>query len=264
MDGVTKALKPSIGKDELFVLEDSRPQVKLTASTGLKVSIKGGIEVSANQKETTDTEIYQLESAPGGKWALKCNTSLYWGVDDSGAVKAESKDKNESSLFTVKWLDNKIALVASNGKVVTVKGNKQLQATQDLSADIPEESLFVYELINRPRLVLRGHWGFVGEMEKSKKLECNKSTYETLSMHIKSGVCEIKASSGYLKISDDRSEVTATGASPTGLFMEIVDDTTMALKYKDASGDVHYMQGDQNGGTNFLGSGLTEFTLWEF
>jgi len=263
--GVAKALKKDFGKDELFVLEDSHPQIKMTSHKGMKVSIKGGIELSANQKETTDTETFQLECF-GGKWALLCNTIKYWAVSDEGAVRAESKDAGPSSLFTVKWLDAKMALVAPNGKLVSVQGNNQLKACQDLvsDADIPAECLFVYELINRPRLVLRGHYGFIGETP-SGGLECTKSQYETMKMHVTGGVCEISNTAGkYWAVNDDRSKVTATGSSKTPMYLEFVEDSKFAIRYRDSAGDTYYLQGDQNGAVNFLGTTINEFTLWEF
>lgn len=51
--GITATMQSrnaQITKDELFLLEDSHPQVKFMASTGLYCSIRGGtIEVQAKQ-----------------------------------------------------------------------------------------------------------------------------------------------------------------------------------------------------------------------
>ena len=59
--GVLRASKDSVGKDELFVLTDSEPQIKLTAWNGKKASIQSGVAVNANQTQTTDTESFQIE-----------------------------------------------------------------------------------------------------------------------------------------------------------------------------------------------------------
>lgn len=265
-EGVTRALKKAAGKDELFILEDSRPQVKMTSYKGMKASIKGGIEVSANQKETTDKEVFQLENCGAGKWALKADTSKYWHCNDEGAIKADAEVPDAACQFNIRWLDDKIALVANNGKLIIVQGNNQLKASQDLVADsaIPEQCLFVYELINRPRLVLRGHYGFIGEMP-SGTLEGNKSTYETMKMHISSGVCEISNPKGkYWAVTDDRTKVSATGSVKTPLYMEFVEDSKFAIRFKDSAGDTYYLKGEQNGAVNFLGTQIDDFTLWEF
>ena len=60
--GTLKATKERIGLDELFVLEDSHPQVKLlSAANKRRVSVRAGQEVSANQDDVTDAEFFQLE-----------------------------------------------------------------------------------------------------------------------------------------------------------------------------------------------------------
>jgi fascin 1/2 len=264
-DGLTMARKRDAGKDELFLLEDSHPQIKMTSHKGQKVSIRGGIEVSANQKDTTDTETFQIECF-GGKWAVLCNSIKYWSTKDDGSIRAEAESVSETEKFTIKWLDAKIALVASNGKLVSVQGNNQLKASVDLVSDssIPDECQFVYELVNRPRLVLRGHYGFIG-MLPSGVLECNKSSYETMAMHVTKGVSEIAGSNGkYLAIAEDRSKVTANGSSRTPLFLEFVDDSKFAVRYRDSSGDLFYMKGNQNGSLDFQGTDINEFTTWEF
>jgi fascin 1/2 len=59
--GTLKATKERIGLDELFVLEDSHPQIKMVAVNKRRVSVRQGQEVSANQDDVTDAEFFQLE-----------------------------------------------------------------------------------------------------------------------------------------------------------------------------------------------------------
>ncbi|NXA25510.1 FSCN2 protein, partial [Ibidorhyncha struthersii] len=49
------------GKDELFDLEESHPQVVFTAANGRYVSIRQGVNVSANQDEELNHETFQLQ-----------------------------------------------------------------------------------------------------------------------------------------------------------------------------------------------------------
>ncbi|NWI11669.1 FSCN2 protein, partial [Crypturellus soui] len=49
------------GKDELFDLEESHPQVVFTAANGRFVSIRQGVNVSANQDEELNHETFQLQ-----------------------------------------------------------------------------------------------------------------------------------------------------------------------------------------------------------
>lgn len=268
--GTVRALKDSANKDELFVLEDSHPQLKMTSEKGLKVSVRGGIEVAANQKDTQDTEIFQLE-AHDGKWALKSNAVKFWSCGDDGAIKAEAEDVGANELFMIKWLDAQLAIVAANGKLVSVSGNNYLKATTDLvaDADIPAAARFVYELVNRPRLVLRGEHGFIGTLPMSGVLECNKSTYETFSMHISKGVCEIKGTTKdgaekFWQVSDDRTKITVSGMAKQAMYMEFVEDSKFAIRYKESDGSTYYLKGCKNGALEFTGTEINAETLWEF
>ena len=74
--GTLKATKERIGLDELFVLEDSHPQVKLlSAANKRRVSVRAGQEVSANQDDVTDAEFFQLEINTVTKLVCHCLVS---------------------------------------------------------------------------------------------------------------------------------------------------------------------------------------------
>lgn len=264
-NGMTKAQAQAAGKDELFVLEDSRPQIKMTSFKNLKVSIAGGIEVAANQKETSDTETFQIEAGAGGKWAVRGNNNKLWTCADNGSLRCEAEVTGANELFAIKWLDNKIALVASNGKLVKVEGNNVLKAVTELVADdqIPNECLFVYEITNRPRLVLRGEYGFIGSLA-SDLLESNKSMYETFSMSVKAGTCEIQGSNGkFWKVQEDRAKIFTTGDAKHALYLEFIDDSHVAVRYKDGAG-THYLKCEANGALTFQGTEVNQYTTWEF
>jgi len=63
--------------------------------------------------------------------------------------------------FLVEWHGPKIAIKALNGKYVTVLPNGALKAESDT---MTEECMYIYEIVNRPKLVLRGEQGFMGVM----------------------------------------------------------------------------------------------------
>ena len=69
-----------------------------------------------------------------------------------------------------------MALKASNGRYVTARPNGSLYATVDPTAFGPSEA-FILTIVNRPLLVLRCDFGFVGfKTPGNPRLECNKST----------------------------------------------------------------------------------------
>ena len=81
--GTLKAAKESISKDELFVLEDSHPQLKLKSATGGKrVSVRTGIEVAANQDTVTDAELFQIEINKSTKQVSTGEQDTYDAISD--------------------------------------------------------------------------------------------------------------------------------------------------------------------------------------
>merc|ERR1712000_779309 len=78
----------------------------------------------------------------------------FWQLGEGGAILSDAEGKaGAEAQFDIEWLDSKLAIIASNGKYVTVKKNGALIAT---SSEANDESVFVYEMTNRPNLVLRG------------------------------------------------------------------------------------------------------------
>lgn len=137
------------------------------------------------------------------------------------------------------WMGPNLALQASNGNFVTVKPNGGLFAT---SPSITAETTFVYEIINRPKLVLRGEHGFVGTLP-SGLLEGNKSVPEVFSMHVSAGYCKISGGSGkFWKVTP--LGVTANADEPDLFTMEFVEHSKFLLKAPNGK----YLQGQQSGG----------------
>jgi hypothetical protein len=144
-----------------------------------------------------------------------------------------------SEWFTATWMGAYVTLQASNGNLVTAKKNGQLVAS---TATVGDDNLFIFELINRPRLVLRGDHGFVA-VGAAGLLECHHARPEVFNMEFKDGVCKISTGSG------KRWKVTVSGVSANGddadtFTAEFVEHSKFALKASNGK----YLQGEQMGG----------------
>jgi len=255
--GTCKATKTAVTKDELFVMEDSFPQLKFTAVNGKKVSIKQGVELSASQTQTTDLEVFQVEPVGNDQWTIKACSGKYWTCSDGGAITATAENADAADAkFKIEWVGPQVALLASNGKYCQQKLNGYIHAVAGAASE-DDKSLFVYEIINRPKLVLRGEFGFIGTLP-SGLLECNKSTPEVYSMHVTKGMCKISHANGkYWKVGENG--VSCTGDEPEQYCMSLHENSMMCL-YKDGK----YFEGFQNGAFTLTGAGPGKSTFFEY
>lgn len=257
--------KGTIGKDELFVLMDSHPQLSLTAvANGKLVSIRDGLEVRANQAQETlsDSEIFQMEAVDrtdksgNCKWALRGNKKKYWSANPGITDDADSI--GDKSQFVVEWLGPMIALKsATTGKYISVKTNGKMSAE---SAELTNDCKFVFDFINRPLLVLRGSYGFVGVKGGSGVLECNRSQYDIFHVECKNGVFHIKGSNGKYMSVDGDGNVTITSESPVDFIFELRVHTHVVIIAPNGK----FLQGAQNGSFTAKGSAISSTTLWEY
>ena len=255
--------KETIGKDELFVLEDSHPQVRLIAANGKYVSIRDGVEVRANQGSFTDSELFQMEAVDRTdrtgtvKWAFHSKNKKYW--HSAGTIVSDKEDfKSPASHFDIVWMGPMIALRALNGKYVTVKPNGQMAAT---SPEITDQCKFVFEFLNRPILVLRGEFGFVGVKGASGILECNRSHYDLIVVEGSAGSYQLRGVSGkYWKVESDGT-LSVNGDKPVDFYFELRAHTHMCILTPNGQ----YIKGEQNGGFSASGGNtISSATLWEY
>jgi len=257
-EGVLKAGKSKVTRDELFQISDSEPQFVITSSVGKKVSIRSSVEVKADQPDVTDRERFQLEIDPAGsgKVGFKCNNSSYWSVTADGTISATGKGKGPNELFTVQYHATRVKFIAANGKFITVRSNGGLLANGNGS---DPTSLFTMSLINRPEIVLRGQYGFVGMKGASGRVEVNRSHPDTFGLTCVDGAYNLSFEGKFWTV--DRDGVAATSATPVNFYFEFVERSKFLIKHADSG---KYLEGEQAGGYRATGGASSLNTLWEY
>jgi len=260
--GLCKATKEGISDNERFVLEDSWPQVTLKARDGQDklISIKQGIEIGTFGDAITDNEIFQFEPSASGQWIIKCQKDKLWQLVDGGVqVIGEPVAADEAPaacLWDVEFKANGAVTIAQGGSYVVKQMNKYLKVNgSDPEAD---RAQFTFELINRPKIVLRGEYGFVGTLP-SGLLECNKSEAEVYDVSIKDGMYALaNATSGKYWVVGDNG-VSCTGDAAEYYDMQLHKESKLTLGL-----DGKLFSGSQNGEFKASGAGANKETLFEY
>lgn len=258
---VLKTRSNTVTKDELFSLEDSLPQASFVAASNARyVSIKQGVDVTANQEEISDHETFQLEyESSVSRWYIRTMQDKYFSLGAGGGIQANENKRSSNCLFDLVWhADGSISFRANNGKYIGCKKSGHLFANCD---NIEENAKYYFYLINRPVLVLKCEQGFVGyKSAGSNRLECNKATYETIIVErADKGVVHLKGQNGkYLHFHDDG--LSSDAESSQGFFLELRDPTRICIK----SVQGRYVNSDKNGGIVLGSTDIEDATQWEY
>jgi len=257
---VLKTRSNLVTKDELFSLEDSLPQASFIAAANSRyVSIKQGVDVTANQEEVSDNETFQLEWEPAAnKWYIRTMQDKYFSLQAGGGVQASDNRKSKQGLFDLIWQeDGAVSFKAENGKFLGTKKSGHLYANCD---EIEEKSKFFFYLINRPILVLKCEQGFVGYKNGTVRLECNKATYESIQVERgEMGLVHFKGQNDkYWRVRDGG--VFADSDVPQGFYLELREPTRMCIK--TAGGQ--YVVSQKNGGFTTDSGDAESATRWEY
>lgn len=156
---VLKSRSQTVTRDELFSLEDSLPQASFIAALNSKyVSVKQGVDVTANQDEIGENETFQLEfDWSAHRWALRTTQDRYWCLESGGGIQAVGNRRSANALFELIWHgDGSLSFRANNGKFFATKRSGHLFAT---SETIEEVAKFFFYLINRYVALLFG-WNY--------------------------------------------------------------------------------------------------------
>ncbi|XP_059181152.1 fascin-2b isoform X1 [Centropristis striata] len=258
------------GKDELFDLEESHPQVVLMAANGRYVSIRQGVSLAANQEDETDMETFQMEiDKDTKKCTFRTSQGNYWDLVAHGGIQSTATEVSANSMFSVEWLGHKVALKANNGKYICTKKNGQLLAVSDsigkrpfsLSfSSTPEDEQLTLKLINRPMLILRGENGFICHHKNSNTLDGSRSVYDIFTLLFSNGAYHIKGVDGRFWYVNSAGLVCSDGEVPEEFTLELLEPGRLAIRGKNGK----YLRGDQGGTLKGDGLSLSSSALWEY
>ncbi|XP_058791513.1 protein singed isoform X2 [Phymastichus coffea] len=263
---VLKSRSTSVTRDELFSLEDSLPQASFVAALNQRyVSVKQGVDVTANQDEISGHETFQLEfDRTTKRWYVRTMQDRYWTLESGGGIQASEHKRSSNGLFDLIWQpeDGTVALRGNNGKYLATKRSGHLYANADNVNVENDACKYYFYLMNRPVLVLRCEQGFVGpKSAASPKLECNKAGYETIRVErCERGIVRFKGQNGKYWHADSEGVTVDSDVPSCGFYLELREPSRLCIK----STDGRYLSAGKNGALRLGEIDYASATKWEF
>ncbi len=255
--------KDVIGQSDLFEINNARPQVSLMAFNQKYFSNKQGTDVRANQFDVENTEIFQMEAADPAdrsgnvKWAFLGLNKCYWNIEGNSLACSSGNTAPETSQFEITWKADKVLLKCSNGKFLSAKSGGQLTPTGSSAED--EACQFTIQMVNRPLIVIKGCYGFIGVKGASGVLECNRSQPEVFKPISATGFAfAIQINGKYWDIGPDNT-IVAKSDKPVSFCFELRAHNNACIVAPNGK----YLRGAQNGAFTATGDQVEESTLWE-
>ncbi|CAF1463030.1 unnamed protein product [Rotaria magnacalcarata] len=265
--GIMTTRNKIAGRDEQFLLEESKQQICLIAPNGKLVSTKQGVDLSANQCEKDNSSTFQLEYDDHLElYHIRTYNNKYWKLEGNG-VQATADKRSIETGFYIQATDNgRVTFQASNGKYIIPHATGHMRAIGDQSNSI--ETLFLLKFVNRPFGVFKCEFGYVAYRNKqSRTLECNKSIFTLFTLEQPNddsnndGIICLKGVDGmYWEISSD-SNISVSGREPSKFAIELcTSHSRIVLKGPNGM----YLRAEQNGSIQASCQNSRQATQWEF
>ncbi|XP_045213435.2 fascin-like [Mercenaria mercenaria] len=261
--GTMKGKNKTITKDELFTIDDSHPQCQIISHNDKSVSVKQGLDVTANQpkEEIGETEIFQMKyNKASDTWAFRASTEKYWALqDDTGTVQAKQAEPTKNCYFTIDWQDDgTVGIKGPDGKYLSNKPTGILYST---GTDLQDVNKFRILVTNLPQLVLKSEFGFVGTNPKETQYICNKTKYDMLQVTPDTdGTYTIKNKNGKSWYVGDDSMVYLDENRSTKFKFQFCGNAMMAIRAPNGC----FLKGEQNGLFKATAEDISSSSLWEF
>ncbi|RWS15974.1 singed-like protein [Dinothrombium tinctorium] len=280
---ILRTRSSNVSRDELFEFESAPIQIALRATFNNKwVSIKQGVDLSANQNEiTSEFETFQLQyNQEFDTWHISTKEGNYWGLGGASTIQAANKDEKNRGHFKIKWNDDgTCSILASSDGKATDDSMKWIcnRKSGQLFTGSQDPVRFFAMLQNRTSFNLRASTGsgFIGiKVPGSGKLESGKTAPDSILVEYVNSensddsafnCCYFKmpANNKYWSVIDGNI-VVCDAASPTCAqqwIMELRNGSCIAIRMFDSGS---YLTLTNQGAITVTNCQAKDATLWEF
>lgn len=259
---VLRTRSNNVSRDELFDFEAAPIQVALRADFNNRfVSIKQGVDLSANQSDVTAThETFELQyNTSSDTWNIRSHEGNYWAPGAVCAIPVSSRDKKTAGHFKIKWNDDGTATILSvdaSGKESSEPRWVCARKSGQLCLSANDPVGFHMMFMNRQVINLRpsNGSGFLGLKQLGLgKIDCGKTVPDSILIEYVNSetdhqetdimstfnccLLRMPTNGKYLSVVDGNC-VAADSASPSGgqqFLLELRSGTTLAIRLLESA-----------------------------
>ncbi|EHB08668.1 Fascin-3 [Heterocephalus glaber] len=218
-----------------------------------------GAEVCATSACLTPMSLFQFEcNSESPTLQLRSTNGCYLAQRPNRAVMADGHAVESDTFFRVHWNCGKIILQSSSGRFLSIAPNGLLIANATIPG--PNEELAI-RFANRPFLVLRGRYGYVGSTSERDLIQCNMDQPDCIQLlPCHQGIYHFQAQGGSFWSITSFGTFRPWGKFALNFCIELQGSNLLTVLAPNG----FYMRADRSGTLLADSEGITKECIWEF
>ncbi|KAH0502898.1 Fascin-3 [Microtus ochrogaster] len=220
---------------------------------------EGDAEVCAASERLTPMSLFQYECDSASlTLQLRSANGYYLAQRRHRAIIADGYPQESNTFFRVHWNCGKIILQSSSGRFLSIASNGLLMANANIPG--PNEELEI-RFANRPFLILRGRYGYVGSSSDRDLIQCNMDQPDCIHLlPCRQGIYHFQAQGGSFWSITSFGTFRPWGKFALNFCIELQGSNLLTVLAPNG----FYIRADRSG-TLLADSGdITKECIWEF
>ncbi|KAF6275984.1 fascin actin-bundling protein 3 [Rhinolophus ferrumequinum] len=245
--------------EEWFVLQRCPTWVSLRSKSRKFLSLIYDVEVHAAFEHLTPMSLFQFESdKESHALQLRSTNGCYLAQRRHRTVMADGHPLESDTFFRMHWNCGRIILQSPSGRFLGIAPNSLLMSNATVPG--PNEEFGIL-LANRPFLVLRGRYGYVGTSSEQDLMQCNMDQPDCIHLlPCRQGIYHFQAQGGAFWSITSFGTFRPWGKFALNFCIELQGSNQLTVLAPNG----FYMRSDRSGTLFADSEDITKECIWEF
>ncbi|XP_055974364.1 fascin-3 [Sorex fumeus] len=246
-------------REEWFLLQRCPTWITLRSKSRKFLSVIYDIEVYAASEHVSPLSLFQFEcdrNAPNLQ--LRSANGYYVAQRHHRTVKANGHPMEAETFFRLHWNCGKMILQSLSGRFLGIINSGMLVANATIPG--PNEE-FGFRFANRPFLILRGRYGYVGTSSDRDLMQCNMDEPDCIQLlSCRQGIYHFQAQGGSFWSITSFGTFRPWGKFALNFCVELQGSNLLTVLAPNG----FYMRSDRSGTLLADSKDITKECIWEF